>query len=106
MPLVPVAKGEVTLCLAVLQAGSLMRRVGGWISRFGADEVLAGSRVGRRYEAWARDKLASAIASNPFIPGWRCTALPLKPGDRKVGDVDLLFSLGELLVAGEVQATR
>lgn len=112
-PLVSLGGKNVAIALAPLFLGSPVRRVELWLERGGLSDGLASaarkrggaSGVGRggRYEAWARDEVARALAQNPILHDAASAREAVERSGGEGEQIDLLMRVGRTLLVGEVK---
>src|SRR5262249_6667310 len=103
-PILSVDDGKnVCLALPAILVGSAVRRVEDWLDRGGLSDRLPNARRGLRYEAWVRNKISSGIASNSILSNSGCSAASIERNDQNAEQIDLIISLGNTVIVGEVK---
>jgi hypothetical protein len=93
---------NLAIVLASLEVGSAIRRVENWLSRGGLSDHLSDARRGLKYETEVRSEIEESLSKNNLLSLARCA----DSSNERSGDgeqVDLLITLGNLLVVGEVK---
>jgi hypothetical protein len=103
-PLVPIDDGKnVAICFSALSIGSAIRRVESWLDRGGLSDHLTNARRGEKYEAWVRQPINEELSANKHLPHSKCALDSIARTDQNGEQIDLLISLGNLAIVGEVK---
>lgn len=103
-PLVPVPGTDLfALPLNPLVTSNPLRRLEAWLERGGIDDSNPVDQRGERYEASYRRSLCAAVDGNPAFQTARCAPDGVKRNVVFDEQVDLLVSIGDLALVGELK---
>lgn len=103
-PIVPIPESDlVALALMPLHVSFVLRRLEAWLERGGIDDNNPIVQRGDRYEESYRAELCAAVANNRVFTTAKCAADGVPKSPTFPEQVDLLFTLGDLAVVGELK---
>ena len=87
----------------VLFIGSAIRKVEAWLERGGLDDSKGSASRGDQYENRVRQGIISAMQGNKLFQSATCVPYGISKSSECPEQIDLLFSVGNLIVVGEIK---